>query len=252
VAVPRQLMPLRRINRRILLEMNLPTTFGKTDLVHFIANKLKLTNYLEICTSSTGARYWQIEGTRFNRARRLMYNCPMDFDDGFPIDYKIVGFDIANAIAELKLSAERVDVCLVDGWHTYDCAIRDLTGAYEMLADGGVLVVHDCSPATERIASSNLVEGEWSGVSYRSYLNFVLARQDLYYCTVDVDYGCGIIFKSRTVEITGLPACEPKVIAEWFGVQKDDQLAFKFFSENRAKLLRLVSAKSFVHGLNRR
>jgi hypothetical protein len=242
-------MSLWRLKRRILLEMNLPTTFGKTDLVHLISKKLKLTNYLEICTSSTGNHYWQIERTRFSSARRLMYNCPTHFDDGFPIDYRIVGFDIANAITELKLVADRIDICLVDGRHTYDCAIRDLTAAYEMLADRGVLVVHDCSPATERIASPAWVRGEWSGASYRSYLDFVLAREDLDYCTVDVDYGCGIIFKNRTVTTTrpSLPVCEPKMIDEWFRVHNDDQLAFNFFSENRARLLRLVSAKSFTH-----
>jgi len=252
--LPRQLiMPLRRIKRRILLEMNRPTTFGKTDLVHIISKRLKLKNYLELCTSLTGNYYAEIDRSRFRTTRRLMYNCPECFDDGMPIDYKVVGFDISDALNRLKLDADKVDICLVDGWHTYDCAMRDLTGAYELLADGGVLVVHDCLPTTESIASPTWVPGEWSGVSYRSYLDFVLARGDLDYFTIDIDYGCGIVFKNRIVDFAtspNLPNRQPKLSADWFAIHNNDELAFRFFSRNYAKLLRLISAKNFVHSLD--
>jgi hypothetical protein len=160
------------------------------------------------------------------------------------LDYKIADFDIEHALTELKLSPDKVDICLIDGFHTYDCATRDLAVAYETLADGGVLVVHDCSPRTEASASPTFVPGEWSGVSYRSYLDFVFTRDGLDYCTVDVDYGCGVIFKNRTIDMVG--PVEPKVIAEWFDVHNDDQLAFSFFSKHRAKLLRLISGANFV------
>ncbi len=194
-------LPLRRIKRRVLLEINRPTHFGKTDLIHVISKRLDLVNYLELCTYSTGNYYAELDRSRFNAARRLMYNCPENFDDGLPIDFKIADFDISAAISKLKREADKIDICLVDGWHTYDCAIRDLTCAYELLADGGVLVVHDCLPPTELIASPKWVRGQWSGVSYRAYLDFVLARGDLDYCTVDVDFGCGIIFKNRITNI---------------------------------------------------
>ena len=87
----------------------------------------------------------------------------------------------------------------MDGWHTYDCTIRDLTLAYDLLADGGVLVVHDCLPPTELMASPAWVPGSWCGVVYKAFLDFVLARNDLDYCTVNLDYGCGIIVKNRAV-----------------------------------------------------
>jgi hypothetical protein len=93
---------------------------------------------------------------------------------------------------------------------------------------GGVLVVHDCSPMTESIASPTFAHGKWCGVSYRSYLDFVLTRDDLGYCTVDIDFGCGIIFKNRTIDMVR-PAVEPKLVAQWFDVHNDDQLRFRFF-----------------------
>ena len=247
-------MPLRRAKRRILLELNLPTNFGKTDLVHLISKKLRLLNYLELCTRSTGNYYRDIDRTLFRTARRLMYNCPANFDDGLPVDLRISDFDISPAIKELKAVFDRVDICLVDGWHTYACAMRDLTCAYDLLADGGVLIVHDCLPASEQSASPTWVSGFWSGVSYRTYLDFVLPRHDLDYCTVDVDHGCGIIFKKRVVNIINdvpTSAMNSKLIADWFSVHNSDKAAYQFFMRNHRQLLRLVSARDFIRGLSR-
>jgi Methyltransferase domain len=234
----------RRTKRRILLELDQPTGFNKTDLIHLISKRLKLRNYLELCTPTAGRRYGEIDRTRFRTARRLMYTCPTHFDDGLPIHYKIADLDIEDAVTELKLSAHKVDICLVDALHTYDYTTRDLTCAYEIIPDGGVLVVHDCSPMTEAESSPIPTPYAWCGESYRSYLDFVLTRDDLDYCTVDIDYGCGLIFKNRTVDMVG--PVEPKLVAEWFDIHNDDQLAFRFFSKNRAKLLRLISGRNFV------
>jgi hypothetical protein len=184
-----------------------------------------------------------------------MYNCPETFDDGLPIDYRIVGFDIADAINKFKHDVGKVDICLVDGWHTYDCASRDLSCAYELLADGGVLLFHDCLPPNEVIASPTPVTlpGDWCGVAYRVYVDFVLSRSDLDYCTLDIDYGCGIIFKNRSITIAddALLSREPKLVTDWFAVHGDHQIAFRFVTRNARQLLRLIPAKTFVRRLDR-
>src|SRR5262249_10308107 len=152
ISIPRR-PQLRRLKRRLLLELDRPTGFAKTDLVHLIAKKLNLRSYLELCTRTTGNFYGEIDQSRFERSRRLMYNCPATFDDGLRIDFRSIDFDISEAIEQLKADSDRVDICLVDGWHTYDCAIRDLITAYDLLSHGGVLVVHDCLPPNEGLAS---------------------------------------------------------------------------------------------------
>ena len=50
---PSALVGLGAMKRRAMLEINRPTRFGKTDLVHVISKKLNLVNYLELCTLST-------------------------------------------------------------------------------------------------------------------------------------------------------------------------------------------------------
>jgi hypothetical protein len=64
-----------------------------------------------------------------------MYNCPEGFDDGLPGDFRSVDFDIDDAISALKIDLNKVDICVVDGWHTYDCAIRDLIVACSCLQE---------------------------------------------------------------------------------------------------------------------
>ena len=79
------------------------------DLVHLISGRLNLVNYLELCTPTTG-NYGEIKRWRFNTARRLMYNCPKGFDDGLPVDFKILDFDIGDAIEKLRAGPHKVDI----------------------------------------------------------------------------------------------------------------------------------------------
>jgi hypothetical protein len=243
--------PLRRLKRRLLLKFEQPTKFGKMDLINIIAKKLKLTNYLEFCTATTGQYYRELNWSRFNTARRLMYNCPVTFNDGLPIDYRSVNFEIEDAIARLLTDRDKIDISLVDPFHTYDCSARDLTSAYDILADGGVLVVHDCLPPNEGLASPTWKVGAWCGETYKAFLDFVLARDDLDYCTVEIDYGCGVIFKNRKIKTKKpfLPRPDPDLVASWFDIGHCNGAAFQFFMRNHAKLLRLIDAKTFVHSI---
>ena len=176
-----------------------------------------------------------------------MYNCPADFDDGLPIDYRAAGLDISDAVARLKKDGGDVDVRRVDGWHTYECASRDLAFAYGYLERAACWLSTTARPRNGLIASPTFVPGEWSGVSYRSYLDFVLVRSDLDYCTVDVDYGCGIIIKNQMLDVQtrDFDHRQSELIDQWLCLAKDDE-AFDFFSKHRSELLRLISARDFV------
>jgi hypothetical protein len=247
---------LRRIRRIVLLELDRPAEFGKTDLIHFLSKKLNLRNYLELCTPISGGKYWDVHRWRFNTSRRLMYNCPDGFSvpDRLPVDFRIADFDINPAIRKLKVDDKKIDICLVDGWHTYDCTMRDLQCVYDLLVDGGVLIVHDCNPPNEALASPTYTGGDWNGVTYKAFLDFVLARDDLDYCAVDADEGCGIILKNRTMPfITDASSSvrKSKLVSDWFSIPGDNKAVFDFFRQNHAQLLRLMSAKTFVYGFGR-
>jgi len=85
----------------------------------------------------------------------------------------------------------------------------------------------------------------------------VLARRDLDFCTIDIDYGCGIIFKNRAISLADdtLPAHDrtyerTDLAAGWFAHHDDDSAAFKFFMDNHRELLRLIPARTFVRKFN--
>jgi hypothetical protein len=57
-------------------------------------------------------------------------------------------------------------------------------------------VVHDCRPPREEIAGPEYIPGEWCGVTYKAYVDLVVAG-NLSYLTVDTDCGCGVIFPGK-------------------------------------------------------
>jgi hypothetical protein len=145
----------------------------KADLIIFMANGCGYRTYLEICTFTTGLRYAEIDRSKYQTCHRLMYNCPKDFDDGMPIDFRSVDFDIADCVKQIQQSGLRPDVVLVDPFHDYETSARDLATAIELVGNGGTVVVHDCDPPSEAVASPHLIEGTWCGVTYKAYLDLV-------------------------------------------------------------------------------
>jgi hypothetical protein len=71
---------------------------------------------------------------------------------------------------------------------------------------------------------------------------------------VDIDYGCGVIFKRRIIESQLLPSAKPdlKLVNGWLDVQADAAAAFDFFRKNHVALLRLISPKAFLRVINNR
>ena len=179
--------------------------FGKVDIVHHLADRYAYRRYLEIATPTTGNYYASIDRDRFDDCRRLMYRCPETFDDGLAIDYRCRDVDIGNALAAIAAERRRFDVMLVDPFHDYRDSARDLATAFALLEPGGALVVHDCLPPREALAGPEFKRGAWCGVTYKAFIDFVLARRDLRYLTVDADYGCGSASSSRSA-----PACSPR------------------------------------------
>ena len=222
---------------------------SKVDVVGKLAQRFGYRNYLEVCTPSTGNEYAQVQDIGFASARRLMYLSPLSFSDGMKLDFQCPDEDITDAVSQLQGSGIGIDICLVDGWHRYETACRDIAAVSGLLADGGAMVVHDCLPPNREVASPRFRRGAWCGVSYKAYLDFVLGDPSLDYFTVDCDYGCGVIFKGFPVgdDWKGLvPACpDASLVRAWLGTKDDHDAAFDLFEQHKSELLRLVSTRDF-------
>jgi hypothetical protein len=92
------------------------------------------------------------------------------------------------------------DVVFVDGLHTYDQAYRDVVNALDVLREDGVVVVHDCNPASAAAAAPSLDQArrtdgfnwEWNGDVYKAIVR-LRVRDDLRVGVLDCDQGVGIV-----------------------------------------------------------
>jgi hypothetical protein len=239
-------------------------TLSKMEIVNSLADALGYRRYLEICTSTTGFCYAQLDRSRYNNYHRLMYNCPEDYSDGLPIDFRSPTFEISECLKQIEARNLRFDVILVDPYHAYDTSRRDLEAAFGLIVEGGRLVVHDCLPCEGgAVVSPTFIPGLWCGVTYKAYIDFVSDRDDLEYTTVDTDMGCGIVYKLRRSErlrhkflrwfpgnsssVDSAASRKQKALLEtWRQLGDDFDAVYRFFDVHKALLLKLTSPENFL------
>jgi hypothetical protein len=222
----------------------------RSDLINWLATERGYRSYLELCTVTTGLRYGEIDRAYFAVCHRLMYRCPPDYADGLPIDFRSVGLDISDCVRVIRERGYRYDLILVDPLREYGASMRDLTEALGLLTDRGTIVVHDCLPPTTELAVPNFIAGSWCGVTCQAYLDFVFARANLEYRTVDIDYGCGVIReRSGLAKVCGWWRTSRKrkaLIAGWHALGNDSNQTLRFLQSYKTLLCNLRSLDDFI------
>ena len=126
-------------------------------------------------------------------------------------------------------SAARFDVIIIDGVHSCGHVLRDIDNALEALNPGGIVVVRNCLPTDEGMASPKPRSGAWCGDVYRAAAWHFARSPHLCY-TVDADYGCGIVDTAC--------AADSLFAAPAYG--SPEALTYADFDANRAALLHVV------------
>jgi len=107
--------------------------------------------------------------------------------------------------AASTFSRRRIDLAFIDGKHTYEQALRDITNVLAWLSPRGVVVVHDANPATEaqawpaespeeaaRIWADEARDG-WCGDVWKAIVHLRGARPDVGLLTVADDFGLAVL-----------------------------------------------------------
>ncbi|MFL5741866.1 MAG: class I SAM-dependent methyltransferase [Flavisolibacter sp.] len=96
-------------------------------------------------------------------------------------------------------SNKDLDLCLVDGMHEYQFALRDVENALKFLQSHGVIIMHDCNPQTAAEASSfeewkkiNF-KSNWNGDVWKTILHLRSLRNDINVFVLDCDHGLGVV-----------------------------------------------------------
>lgn len=228
----------------------MPGEWTKAALINRIALHRRYRSYLEICSVTTGHRYGEIDRSILTNCHRLMYRMPEGHSDGMTIDFATAGLDTTGCIREIRARRLRFDIILVDPWHEYDASMRDLRDALSLLKPRGTIVAHDCLPPSEDLASPTYRTGDWAGLTYKAYLDFVTARPEIDYRTVDIDFGCGVIrtraLLARLLERMRASDERKALTAEWNALGDNFSATFRFMQEHKLTLCRLRSIEDFI------
>lgn len=144
-----------------------------------------------------------------------------------------------------KVLATGVDVVFVDGLHTYQQTYRDIRNALRFLNPGGVVLVHDCLPASAdeaRVASSYEEvrrlngpgwSGAWTGDGWKAIVAVRSGHTPAQACVLNCDHGVGVICEGRgpaplSLSLAEIDALDYDTLSQdpgrWLGLSRPAQL----------------------------
>jgi hypothetical protein len=139
---------------------------------------------------------------------------------------------------------KKIDICLVDGMHEYDFALRDVENSLKYLQQNGVIFMHDCNPKTPEAAvlfrewKDRGFTGDWNGDVWKSILHLRSMRDDVNVFVLDCDFGLGVV-------TWGKP--ETKLS---FTPQQISALTYEDLNQNRKEWLNLKEPGYFFEYFN--
>lgn len=223
----------------------------KYDIINLLGRRHGLRDYLEICTPSTGLTFAKVDAETFKTCHRLVYRCPEDTDDGQEYTYRTTtpsSREITRTIFTAVGSKPIYDLIFVDPWHELKASAEDLEGAWQLLRPGGYIVVHDCNPPNEEVASPQFRKGAWCGETYRAYIDFLAFKAEASFCTIDTDFGCGVV-KKVVGDKLALLGNTVELWLKWAASPSDAASRYFFFDNHRAELLQMCDEAEFVSSL---
>jgi len=103
-----------------------------------------------------------------------------------------------------RRNATPYDLFFIDGLHLAEQVVRDVENALAALTEGGAIVVHDCLPTREELATADRIPGRpWFGTVWKGYATLRATRRDIYMRCVPTDRGLGIITRGSQQLFTG-------------------------------------------------
>lgn len=147
------------------------------DVINRLVDKYDLASYLEVGTCKKKDNFDFV---------RCSLKKSVDIDPKSDADY------VMSSDVYFSTHDDKFDIIFIDAMHHYENALKDIINALEHLNKGGVIVMHDCLPSSERLQARPRVSVEWTGDVWKAFLLYKRVSQ--YRCyIVDCDYGCGVI-----------------------------------------------------------
>jgi len=209
---------------------------GRSDIINHLAKKISAKSYLEI-----GVRLHSENFDRINIDYKVGVDPCVEFFDREPT-YKLTSDDF------FAQNTETFDIIFVDGLHEFKQVKRDINNSLKFLNDGGFIVCHDMNPviyerqllkedpkrheySLREKEKGNPEYGLWNGDCWKAFVKIRNERNDLTMCTVDTDFGCGIISFGRQ-ELLDF---------------KEEDINYQNLDKKRKEWLNLISVGEFLN-----
>jgi hypothetical protein len=187
---------------------------SRTDVLNFLVASRRFERYLELGVE------W---GANFNQVIAPLRH---GVDPNGAATFAMT----SDEFFERRLGYPSYELVFIDALHEEEACLRDIEHALERLAPGGCIVVHDANPPTEwhqRRASEYEPGTAWNGTVWRAIVRFRERHPDIAVTTLDVDWGCAVIWPGAA------PAPFPPI---------PDELTWQDLERGRVELLNLVPA----------
>ena len=195
---------------------------ARYQVLNYLISKYQYENYLEIGVN-TGDNISKINAKNIDGVdpvkQHPMTNFEMTSNDFFE---------------QLDVN-KKYDIIFIDGLHLYEQVIKDIDNSLKHLNPNGIILLHDCNPTQEHHQYRDPVYNQpWNGDVWKAILHFRKTRSDLQMCTINTDYGLGVIAPGE------------QDIYENNDYENVADYTYEFFDKNRVEILNLVSFDQFI------
>ena len=200
---------------------NLNSETKRHDVINYLIDKYNLFDYLEIGVF-TGENF-----RRVNAKNKDGVDPGFEFGVPSEVNYPITSDEFFAAVDVDK----KYDLIFIDGLHHSDQVDKDIRNSMKHLRENGFVVLHDCNPHSYESQIIPRQTGAWNGDVWKAFVDFRLSNPDYQTCTIDSDFGIGVIKNNPNVKY--------KIDGYRF------RLTWEQFVSNRNQMLNLVSWEQF-------
>jgi hypothetical protein len=205
------------------------------DLINQLIKKFGFKNYLEIGVSDPSECFDNVICEN-----KMGVDPGLEFPDN-PVKYPMTSDNFFLQLENGKLDLDpgfRWDIIFIDGLHISTQVMKDVINSLYHLNPNGYILLHDCNPETYFMQREDYyidgVQHPWNGTVWKVIYNLRATRDDLQVCTVNTDWGVGVIRRGN------------------FNPIKFDNQFYEYnqMSNSRRRDLGIIEVHEFEHWIN--